>query len=162
MLTPLRILLFFMMFFSITLPSIAAQIKLDPELPVYLNARYKFSITLPPGEYDVFEADNGDGITVRDGKELDLRAYGAMDINIPPLDFDATIEKALENFDSVSHKELHREENTFVLIGKKGNNFLTIKCIHRDGYNNWLWITFPIKGTVDYTSFTGKVLKNFK
>ena len=43
----------------------------------YANQRYGFSLSWPAGHYSVREADNGDGITVTDGRGLELRAWGS-------------------------------------------------------------------------------------
>ncbi|MDO5674405.1 MAG: hypothetical protein Q4G66_05750 [bacterium] len=48
----------------------------DSAAPHYANARYGFSLSLPPGEYQAKISDNGDGLSVEDGRGLLLRAYG--------------------------------------------------------------------------------------
>ncbi len=54
--------------------AVAGEVRIDAERPFYHNDRYGFSMCWTPGTYSIFEPDNGDGITVRDGKGLELLA----------------------------------------------------------------------------------------
>ncbi|MBQ7586266.1 MAG: hypothetical protein IJU40_08480, partial [Desulfovibrionaceae bacterium] len=91
--------------------ALAKEIKVNPEAPSYHNARFGFSLSWPKGEYKIFEAENGDGITITDAQGLTFKAYGALDPRIEDNPLNAFFAKADK---PAVYKKINRKQKWYV------------------------------------------------
>ncbi len=86
-----------------------ARIHLNPDAPSYTNARFGFAVVLPPGQWEVREAEGGDGITARDDESdansREIRVYGTNSPGVLGQDFAAMLAEAEGGFANVTRRE---------------------------------------------------------
>ena len=102
------VFLFLMLCLAVSVPS-AKEIAVNPRAPEYLNARFGFSLSWTPGNYRVSEAENGDGITVTDGKGLTMLAYAALDPRVGGVTREDFFARATRN-PQAAYKRVNRQE----------------------------------------------------
>ncbi len=124
-----------------TIALAATPITLSDKDPSYMNARYGFSFSLPPGEYTSTEAENSDGVTIKDGKGFTLLAYGTRSYVVLEKTLQDALQEITNELDSVSDKQVHADKKMFEVTGLKGGNLLHIKCIFKDDHARILRIT---------------------
>lgn len=140
----------------------AEDVPHDPKAPSYANSRYGFSLQWLPGKYSVVESDNGDGITVKDGKGLTMLAYGGMD----PATFELSIEDAMsearESLKQVTYEKLDRKGCWFALSGYAGDGKIRyIKCFYGPSECYTLEFTYPAKARAEYDKFVEFAVRHF-
>ena len=89
--------------------------------PRYKNERYGFALTLPPGQWEVRESDNGDGITAKDGesdpKSREIRAWGTNSPGVLGQSLKDVLADAERDFASVTRREVDEAAARFTLAG---------------------------------------------
>ena len=97
------------------------RLYLNPDKPHYTNARYGFALTLPPGQWEVRESDNGDGITAKDGesdpKSREIRAWGTNSPGVLGQSLKDVLADAERDFASVTRREVDEAAARFTLAG---------------------------------------------
>lgn len=115
-------------------PIIAAPLAEDA--PRYVNARYGFSLLLPPGRWEATESANGDGAALRspDWFGVEVLAYGTTGYAALGKDFDAALEELSARFATVGHKEADRKRAVFSLWGvdKEGRTLFITCCMGKN------------------------------
>lgn len=110
----------------------AEEIAVNPMAPAYHNARFGFSLSWTPGKYTVFEADNGDGITVTDGKGLTMQAYA----DLEPRAGDVTRKDFFAKADSkpkADYKRVDKQKGWYVVsYVENGMIVYTKQFYHKD------------------------------
>ncbi len=139
--------------------ALSASVEYDPENPVYSNSRYGFSLRLPPGKYDIFEADNGDGITVTGPKDFMLKAYGEMVMDDPAKSAEELVKYWAEYFGKVQEKDV--QKNQLVVQYVKDNILSIMKIYLMDGTRKILLIKFPVDQKEKFEEITDLALKSF-
>ncbi len=147
---------------GIASPSFSKEITLSATPPSYMNVRYDFSFSLPAGDYSVVEAENSDGVTVKDGKGFTLLAYGTRIFVVLEKNFTTAFKEMADELDTITKEVVHPELKTFEITGLKGNNLIHIKCIFGEKHANILRITHGKSAHQQYKEFCETALKTFK
>ena len=139
----------------------AGEIMVNPKNPTYHNARFSFSLAWTPGNYTVFEADNGDGITVTDGKGLTMQAYAALDPrvgNVRREDFFAQVNKK----PNVVFKRVNKVQGWYAIsYVENGNIIYTKQFYHKDHWPT-LHFEYPQSMKKHYDELVNKAVSTFK
>ena len=148
-------------------PAWAERIYLNPNAPHYKNARYGFSVALPPGQWDVMEADNGDGITAKgdesDPNSREIRAYGTMGYSVLGQDFAAALAEAEGEFATIERREADPAAGLFTLAGAdKSGGLLYIRCFFGEEAANIVRIRCPDGWRAGFDTAVTYVEKSFK
>lgn len=151
---------FFMLCLAVSVVS-AEEISIDSKAPAYHNARFGFSLSWTPGNYTVFEADNGDGITVTDGKGLTMQAYAALD----PRAGDMTREDFFARADSkpkTAYKRVNKQQGWYaVSYVENGNIVYTKQFYHKDHWPT-LHFEYPQSMKKKYDPLVNKAVSTFQ
>ncbi len=158
----LFIAIFVLTGFAYTFHAHSAEVLLSEDKPFYHNARYDFSLELPPGKYMASESENSDGITIKDGKGFTLLAYGTRSYYVLEETFADAIRKTESEFDTVTDKKIDSDQKTFEITGLKGGNLIHIKCYFKEKHANFLRITHGQSAHDTYTNLCNTALKTFK
>lgn len=139
----------------------AEEIVVDPKSPTYHNTRFGFSLSWTPGTYTVFEADNGDGITVTDGKGLTMQAYAALDPRIDGVTRKAFFSKA-ESIPKAAYKRVNRQQGWYaVSYVENGNIVYTKQFYHKDHWPT-LHFEYPQSLKKQYDPLVNKAVSTFQ
>ena len=127
--------------------ALGTPVTLNADNPVYRNARYGFSLRLPPGKWHAVEADNGDGITALNGVDGDddraqVRAYGTLAHAVMEQGFKDVLAEETKRFAKVEATSADPSEGWFTLRGvdEKGQ-FMYEKCFFSSQASNLVIIT---------------------
>ena len=143
-------------------PCFAESVMLDAQSPQYANARYGFSLSLAPGSYEAEEAQNGDGITVRDGQGLTLLAYGTRGPGVLGQSFSQVLAEQEKSFGSVTYRRVAPRESWFVLSGYAGGEIRYVKCLYSGYVTLFLEIRYPKELKERYGALVRTASKTFR
>ncbi len=138
----------------------AEEVRIDPSSPKYHNARYGFSIKWTPGTYSVFEADNGDGITVKDGHGLTMRVWGELEQDVFGLTKEEFFRRA--HAEGVQYSKVNREKGWYIASGQQDGNVYYKKSFYTNVAVITMDITYPSERRKQYDVFVGDAVKSFK
>ena len=138
----------------------AGEMRIDAERPFYHNDRYGFSLCWTSGTYSVVEADNGDGITVRDGKGLELRVWGSLEQDVFGLTLEDFFKRAGER--SAQYKKISYEGRWYVVSGLKDEAIYYEKSYFTDTAVLTMLITYPERLRSQYERLVVAAAKTFK
>ena len=131
------------------------------EESAYINSRYGFSLTLPPGQLSLVEADNGDGITVAYPNGMTLKAYGTM----VPVTFDrdckAMYEEEKDRLDKVTYTRLNEKKRWFVVSGYREPTVVYIKMFVGKTSSYALEMSYPPENVKMFDAFVGTAVGSF-
>ena len=156
------VFLFFLFSFSLAFSSAnAGECTVNPDAPAYQNARFGFSLSWTPGHYTVFEADNGDGITVTDGKGLTMQAYAALDPRVDDISREQFFAKGT-NHPHAQYKRINRQQGWYVLsYEENGTIFYTKQYYHKDHWPT-LHFEYPKAMQKKYGKLVDKAVSTFR
>lgn len=140
-------------------------ITLNPAAPRYSNARFGFSLAWTAGTYTATEADNGDGITVEDGRGLQMRAYATMGYSVMNQSFGQAQAELAQSFDSITYRRAQRvpeQADWFVLSGYRGENIGYVKCFFSKDKAVIVDISYPRASQANYEELVKTVAKTFQ
>ena len=150
-----------LMFCLAVLPVHAEEIAVDPKAPAYHNARFGFSLSWTPGEYTVFEADNGDGITVTDGKGLTMQAYA----DLEPRASDVSRENFFAQANrkpKAEYKRVNKEQGWYALSYVENGNIVYIKQFYHKDHWPTLHFEYPQSMKKQYDPLVNKAVSTFR
>ena len=127
----------------------------------YANQRYGFSLSWPAGDYAVREADNGDGITVTDGRGLELRAWGSNAPGVLNQSFNDVLKEQRQAFSKVSYKAVKAGEGWFVLSGIRQGRIAWVKVFCGAETLYAVDVSYPASAKARYDALVGTVNKTF-
>ena len=137
------------------------EIAVDPKAPTYHNARFGFSISWTPGKYTVFEADNGDGITVTDGKGLTMLVYADLEprvSNASREDFFAQANKKPK----AEYRRINTKQNWYVLSYLEDGNIVYTKVFYHKDHWPTLYFKYPQSMKKKYDPLLKQALSSFR
>lgn len=148
-------------------PGADGRIYLNADAPRYSNGRYGFSITLPAGQWEVVEADNGDGITAKDDesdpKSREIRVWGTRSYSVLGQDFAAALAEAEGDFASIARREADAAAGHFTLAGTaKTGGLLYVRCFFDKEVANIARITAPDGWQAGFDAAVRAVESSFK
>ncbi len=140
----------------------------QPQPLTYVNARYGFSLNLPPWFYAAQEADNGDGVTITDPTVLEIRAYGTM-VMTPPESFDALMKQWSTRIGHVKKRIVNKNEQWFFLEGvqklpadsEHSEKFTAVKVLYGPIVHKILHITYYGEPNTHYPSIIETAVQSF-
>ena len=138
----------------------AEEISINPDAPAYHNSRFGFSLSWTPGQYTVFEADNGDGITVSDDKGLTMLAYAALDPRVGDVsreDFFAQADRP-----GAAYKRVNREQGWYALSYVEDGNIVYIKQFYGEDHWPTLRFEYPQSLKQEYDPLVSKATGTFR
>ncbi|MBE6440813.1 MAG: hypothetical protein E7022_00555 [Desulfovibrio desulfuricans] len=139
----------------------AEEVAVNPKAPAYHNARFGFSLSWTPGSYTVFEADNGDGITVTDGKGLTMQAYA----DLEPRVGDASREDFFARADrkpKAEYRRVNRQQGWYALsYVENGNIVYTKQFYHKDHWPT-LHFEYPQSMKAQYDPLVKQAVSSFQ
>ena len=138
----------------------AAEVHIDSSSPMYHNSRYGFIIKWTPGTYSVFEADNGDGITVKDGHGLTMRVWGELAQDVFGLTKEEFFRRA--HAEGVQYSKVNREKGWYIASGQQDGNVYYKKSFYTNVAVITMDITYPSERRKQYDVFVGDAVKSFK
>ena len=158
---------FFLLCLLMTVPALAGRIYLEPDHPRYVNGRYGFSLTLPPGQWEVMEAENGDGITASDdetaAERVEVRVYGTRGYSVLGQSFDDALAEALQKFGAVEKKLVDAQAGFFTIRGRDGqNNLFYFKCFFGKEEANIATIACPRQWQASFDVLIEAMEKTFR
>lgn len=133
-------------------------------LTPYVNARFGFRVSVPPDpqeEYNVREADNGDGITVTNSRQLELRVYGTNSYAALGQDFAATVADMRAALDMVTFENLGPDKDWFVLSGYKDGAIVYTKVLYTEDNACVLNLQYPKADKARYDALVNAVARSF-
>ncbi len=142
--------------------SFSREITLSATPPSYMNVRYGFSFSLPAGDYSVVEAENSDGVTIKDGKGFTLLAYGTRSFVVFEKSFNTAFKEIADELDTVTKEVVQPELKIFEITGLKNNNVIHIKCLFGEKHASILRITHGKSAHQFYKDFCETALKTFQ
>ena len=154
------VFLFLMLCLAASVAS-AGDIAIDPKAPAYHNARFGFSLSWTPGQYAVFEADNGDGITVTDGKGLTMRAYA----ELTPRAGDATRESFFAQANkkpAAVYKRVDRQQGWYAVSYREGGNIVYTKQFYNKDHWPTVRFEYPKAMRQAYDALVKKAVATFR
>ncbi len=140
--------------------AVAGELDLDAEQPFYHNCRYGFSLCLTPGRYSAFESENGDGITVRDGNGLELRAWGSLEQDVFGLTLEDFFKRAAGR--GAQYEKVSAAGKWYVVSGVKDDAIYYEKSYYTDSAVVTMLITYPERTRSRYERFVQDASKGFK
>ena len=147
--------------FGLAVSAYAQKIAIDPHAPAYQNARFGFSLSWEPGNYTVIEADNGDGITVTDGKGLLMEAYGALDPRVSDVSREDFFAQATKR-PKAAYTRINRQQGWYVLsYVENGIIYYTKQFYHQDHWPT-LHFEYPEAKKQAYAPLVKKAVSSFK
>lgn len=153
------VFLFLMLCLAISVPR-AEEIAVDPAAPAYHNARFGFSLSWTPGNYTVSEAENGDGITVTDGKGLTMLAYAALDPRVGDVTREDFFTRA--NRTKAAYRRVNRQEGWYVLSYVENGNIVYIKQFYSEDHWPTLRFEYPQSMKQQYDQLVTKAVSTFQ
>ncbi len=139
----------------------AEKITVNPEAPAYHNARFSFSLSWTPGNYTVSEAENGDGITVTDGKGLTMLAYAALDPRVGNVTREDFFAKANWN-PKAAYKRVNRQEGWYALSYVENGNIVYIKQFYSGDHWPTLRFEYPQSMKQQYDRLVNRAVSTFR
>ncbi len=139
----------------------AEKITVNPDDPAYHNARFGFSLSWTPGNYTVSEAENGDGITVTDGKGLTMLAYAALDPrvgNVTREDFFAQANRKPR----AAYRRVNRQEGWYALSYVENGNIVYIKQFYSGDHWPTLRFEYPQSMKQQYDRLVNRAVSTFR
>lgn len=127
----------------------------------YANQRYGFSLSWPAGHYSVREADNGDGITVTDGRGLELRAWGSNSPGALDERLSDVLKTQAQTFSKVTYKAVKAGEGWFVLSGIREGKIAWIKVFCGKETLYAVDVSYPANAKKRYDALISTVNKSF-
>ena len=157
-----RNLMFVFFLLCLTLTDASAEnIAINPKAPAYHNARFGFSLAWTPGKYTVFEADNGDGITVTDGKGFTMQAYA----DLEPRTGDVTRKDFFARADrtpKAGYKRINQQQGWYAISYiENGMIIYTKKFYHKDHWPT-LHFEYPQTMKTEYDQLVKEAVSNFR
>lgn len=152
--------LFLMLCFAISVAR-AEEIAVNPADPAYHNARFGFSFSWTPGNYTVSEAENGDGITVTDGKGLTMLAYAALEPRVGNVTREDFFAKANRN-PKAAYKRVNRQEGWYALSYVEKGNIVYIKQFYSGDHWPTLYFEYPQSMKQQYDPLVKKAVSTFR
>ena len=139
----------------------AKEIAINPKAPAYHNARFGFSLAWTPGEYTVFEAENGDGITVTDGKGLTMKAYADLAPRASTMSREAFFAQA-SNKQNAEYKRVNKKQGWYALsYVQNGKIIYTKQFYHKDHWPT-LHFEYPQSMKKQYDLLVNKAVSTFQ
>ena len=130
------------------------------QLETYANARYGFTIQWPQGAYTVKEADNGDGITLTDGRGLTAKAYGTMAYSVLEQSFDDIATEMISWFDSITEQN-RLSKNMLTISGFKKGNRRYVKMLYAADNVCVLLLDYPKAASKTYGTLAATMSTSF-
>ncbi len=129
--------------------------------PHYSNERFGFSLSWLPGNYNVLEADNGDGVTVRDNKGFTMLAYGTYGYMVMGQKMEDVLIELSHGLD-VTYRRINDEKSWFVVSGFAGEDIVYIKCFLRNDAACIVRMSYPKHKAEFYAPQVEKVMQSFR
>ena len=129
--------------------------------PHYSNNRFGFSLSWLPGNYNVLEADNGDGVTVRDNKGFTMLAYGTYGYMVMGQKMEDVLIELSHGLD-VTYRRINDEKSWFVVSGFAGEDIVYIKCFLRNDAACIVRMSYPKHKAEFYAPQVEKVMQSFR
>jgi len=150
------------LFLSLCLAAAASaeEISVNPDAPAYHNARFGFSLAWTPGQYHVFEAENGDGITVTDGKGLTMLAYAALDPRAGGVSREDFFARA--NSRQQAYSRVNRQQGWYVLSYAENGTIYYIKQFYGEDHWPTLHFEYPQAMKKQYDALVSKAVSSFR
>ncbi len=127
----------------------------------YANQRYGFSLSWPAGAYSVREADNGDGITVADGRGLELRAWGSNSPGVLNESLGDILKSQVKAFSKVTYKVVKSGEGWFVLSGIREGRIAWVKFFCGAETLYAVDVSYPASAKQRYDALISSVNRTF-
>ena len=143
----------------------AGQILYNPDKPFYENERYGFSVSFPPGNtWDMYEAESGDGVTVRDmDDEEKILVYGTREYVVLEQDFDTALAEEVKNFGNVEKKNIDSDKKWFTLSGTdKDGKLKYLKCFFGADAANLAIVTVSPNQKLSFEYIVKEIERSFK
>ena len=152
--------LFLLLCFAASVAS-AGEIAIDPKAPAYHNSRFGFSLSWTPGNYTVFEADNGDGITVTDGKGLPMQAYADLEPRAGGASREAFFARA-DRKPKAEFKRISKQQGWYAIsYVENGTIVYTKQFYHKDHWPT-LHFEYPQSMKQRYDALVRKAVSTFR
>ena len=159
-------LIVFLLAFSLAFP-VAVQLVPNEALAaqtdgtVYANARFGFTVAVPPGHFSLIESDNGSGITVLYRNGMELRVYGSLNPMVFGTGCKDSFEEAKDLFDEVTYARLNEAKGWFVLSGYKDGTIRYLKQFVGLQAANTAEMVYPKAKVKELNAFVNDVVKSF-
>ncbi len=154
------VFLFFIVCFGLSFAN-AQELAVNPKAPAYHNARFGFSLSWMPGNYTVYEAANGDGITVTDGKGLTMLAYADLEPmagDVSRKDFFARADKRPK----AEYRRVNMEQGWWVISYVENGKIIYIKQFYHEDHWPTLRFEYPQSMQKDYAPLVDKAVSTFQ
>ncbi|MCR4665753.1 MAG: hypothetical protein K5657_00465 [Desulfovibrio sp.] len=139
----------------------AGEITVDPGSPAYHNARFGFSLSWTPGTYTVFEADNGDGITVTDGKGLTMQAYAALEPRVGDVSREDFFAKA-DSMPKAAYRRVNKEQGWYAVSYEENGKIIYTKQFYHEDHWPTLHFEYPKSMKNLYNGLVNMAVSTFK
>ena len=152
------------LFFALCLAATAAsaeEITVNAKAPSYRNARFGFSLAWTPGQYTVFEAENGDGITVTDGRGLTMLAYAALDPRAGDESRETFFARAEKQPNAV-YRRVNRTQGWYALSYLENGSIIYIKQFYDQDHWPTLRFEYPQARKRQYDALVNKAVSTFR
>ncbi len=134
----------------------------DKATACYQNTRFGFSLCWLPGTWQIREADNGDGVMLRDNQGFTLLAYGTNGYAVLGQNMEDALAEFSSTLDSVTYKRRHSANGWFVVSGFQNENIVYLKCFFREDTACIVQMTYPADKANVYTPHVEQVVKTFR
>ncbi len=138
----------------------AGEVAVDPANPSYHNARYGFSVEWTAGQYSVAESDNGDGITVRDGKGMEMLVWGSLEQDVFGLTREQFFSRVSKS--GASYKKVNEKQGWYVVSGVEDSRIYYVKSYYTDDAVITMRITCPQDQKKNYDGFVSRASRSFR
>lgn len=138
---------------------------LDTDKPHYVNKVHGFSFTLPPGQWDAVESDDGKEITIHDGADGDTDVTKIRVVardgyaNIP---LQTLLNEETKGYRNILKEEVSPNNDWFALTAEDAHdNYVFIKYILKEGKANVLVVTASRTQKASFDSAVSRLVKSF-
>lgn len=128
--------------------------------PRYSNSRFGFSLSWLPGHGTAREADNGDGVTVRDDQGFVLLAYGTRGYAVMGQRMEDAVAELSQGLE-VSRRDCDTERGWCALSGVEGNDIVHITCFFGHDAARIVHMRYPKQKADIHAPCVEKVLRSF-
>ena len=139
----------------------AENISIDPKAPAYHNARFGFSLSWLPGNYTVFEADNGDGITVTDGKGFTMLAYADLEPRIGDISREDFFNR-VNGKAQAAYKRINQQQGWSAISSVEDGNIIYTKQFYHNDHWPTLHFTYPQSMKKQYDQLVNSAVSSFR
>ena len=154
---------YFVFSFVILLASFAncAEIVIDQNNPSYHNQRFGFAVAWSPGKYQVYEAENGDGITVTDDQGLKMQVYADLSPRVEEQSLDDFLKKAKAH-PQAPYLKVDRANSYYALSYIENDKIIYIKQYYGQDHYPTLYFEYPKKFKKFYDKLVNSAVRSFR